>query len=101
MRSSSNSLRKGDADGNDKYFKVQNSWGVTYGDKGFIRLEIEDGGYGTCGMYTVMQFVDGVYNWSTNPSSLPKTQAPLRLIYFEKSLHTISVLHYPSKFAQL
>ena len=52
------SLGAGDDDGHDKYFKVQNSWGPNYGDKGFIRLEIVDGGLGVCGMY---QFMFEVY----------------------------------------
>ena len=48
-----------DTAGNDNYFKVQNSWGTGWGDDGFILLSIENGGNGTCGMYNVMEWVDG------------------------------------------
>ena len=48
-----------DSAGNDNYFKVQNSWGTNWGDDGFILMEIRDGGNGVCGMYNVMEWVDG------------------------------------------
>ena len=32
-----------DADGDENYWKLQNSWGWWWGDKGFIKIKIEDG----------------------------------------------------------
>merc|ERR1719361_386732 len=42
-----------DAAGNDKYWKVQNSWGTNWGDNGFIRIAIESGD-GVCGINKVV-----------------------------------------------
>ena len=41
--------RMQDASGHHNYWKLQNSWGVGWGDAGMIRLEIVDG-IGICGM---------------------------------------------------
>ena len=51
--------RMTDEYGYDKYFKIQNSWGTGWGDRGYILLEMADSGTGTCGMYSVVQYVDG------------------------------------------
>lgn len=36
-----------DAQGDKNYWKLQNSWGKSWGDNGFIKLEIQDGS-GVC-----------------------------------------------------
>jgi len=39
-----------------EYWLVQNSWGTSWGESGFIRLAIEDG-YGVSGMNKVIQYI--------------------------------------------
>ena len=48
--------RLADANGNDNYWKVQNSWGTSWGDQGFILLEITSEGSGVCGMNSYMEY---------------------------------------------
>jgi len=50
--------RLADSNGNNNYWKIQNSWGTGWGDNGFILLEIT-GGYGVCGMNSVVEYVNG------------------------------------------
>jgi len=38
-----------DAQGDKNYWKLQNSWGKSWGDNGFIKFEIQDGS-GVCGI---------------------------------------------------
>ena len=38
-----------DEDGDKNYWKLQNSWGKNWGDKGFIKIKITDG-QGVCGI---------------------------------------------------
>ncbi len=42
---------KDDSKGLKNYFKIQNSWGSWWGDKGFARFNIDTEGTGVCGMY--------------------------------------------------
>ena len=46
-----------DASGHSNYWKIENSWGVGYGDGGFLRIEIT-GGQGVCGMNEVIEWVE-------------------------------------------
>jgi len=46
-----------DANGDDRYWLVQNSWGTGFGDKGFIRIGMSEGD-GVCGINAVVEFVD-------------------------------------------
>ncbi len=58
----SSSRRLADEEGLDNYYKVQNSWGSWWGDKGFVRFNIDEDGQGVCGMYSYAESVDAVYN---------------------------------------
>lgn len=51
--------RLDDHEGLNNYWKVQNSWGSSWGDQGFIRIDIQDGD-GVCGINNVVEFVDMV-----------------------------------------
>ena len=44
------------------YWLVQNSWGPSWGDNGFVRLNIDNGGKGVCGMNQFPLYVDGEFN---------------------------------------
>lgn len=35
----------------EKYWIVRNSWGTDWGDGGYMKIEMKDGGLGTCDMY--------------------------------------------------
>lgn len=39
----------GTEDGRD-YYLVKNSWGVDWGDKGFVKIAAEAAGHGACGI---------------------------------------------------
>ena len=47
-----------DSEGLSNYWKIQNSWGMYWGDEGFIRLEITEG-EGVCGINKHIEFVNG------------------------------------------
>lgn len=47
-----------DAAGDDRYWKIQNSWGVGWGDQGFIKVAIDDAGDGVCGINSVVEYVE-------------------------------------------
>jgi len=49
--------RLADSQGLSNYWKIQNSWGSGWGDRGFIRLEITEG-TGVCSMNEVVEWVD-------------------------------------------
>lgn len=51
------SRRLQDASGHTDYWKVQNSWGVGYGDAGFVRVQITDG-EGVCGINREVYWAD-------------------------------------------
>lgn len=51
-------VQRKDSEGHSNYWKIQNSWGMYWGDEGFIRLEITDGA-GVCGINKHIEFVDG------------------------------------------
>lgn len=38
------------AEGDKKYYKVKNSWGAGWGDKGYIRMARSGDGKGKCGI---------------------------------------------------
>ena len=40
------------------YFIVRNSWNTVWGDKGFAKLAADDSGDGTCGMNSVVYYVE-------------------------------------------
>lgn len=46
-----------DTDGDEDYWKVQNSWGSWWGDEGFVKLAVT-GGRGVCGMNSYLQYID-------------------------------------------
>ena len=46
-----------DSDGDEGYFKVQNSWGIGWGDEGFVKIAIEEGS-GPCEINSYMYYVD-------------------------------------------
>ena len=46
-----------DAQGEDDYWKAQNSWGTGWGDDGFVKIAIRTG-KGVCGMNSYIQYVD-------------------------------------------
>jgi hypothetical protein len=46
-----------DASGHNNYWKLENSWGVGWGDGGFLRIEIS-GGEGACGVNSVIEWVE-------------------------------------------
>ena len=46
-----------DEDGDEDYWKLQNSWGASWGDGGFIKVAIR-AGIGVCGMNSYLQYVD-------------------------------------------
>lgn len=45
-----------DADGGQKYWKVKNSWGTTWGEGGFVRMVRGQGGKGECGLLSQPTF---------------------------------------------
>ena len=45
-------------DGTQDYFIVRNSWNTVWGDKGFAKLAADDSGDGTCGMNSVVYYVN-------------------------------------------
>jgi len=53
--------RMQDSNGNDVYWKIQNSWDTTWGDNGFGLIQIEEG-TGVCGINSVVEWVD----WQLN-----------------------------------
>ena len=52
-----NGRRLADTQGDEGYWKVQNSWGTGWGDEGFAKIAIT-GGSGVCGMNSYLQYVD-------------------------------------------
>lgn len=40
------------------YWTIQNSWGVGWGDGGFMNMAVTDGGYGVCGMNNYMDYLE-------------------------------------------
>lgn len=50
-----------DTDGNDVYWKFQNSWDSSWGDNGFGLVYISEG-LGVCGVNQVAEWVDFVQN---------------------------------------
>jgi hypothetical protein len=46
-----------DASGNNNYWLMQNQWGTSWGDNGFIRIEIS-GGKGGCGMNKELEWAE-------------------------------------------
>ena len=46
-----------DTQGEDDYWKGQNSWGTDWGDAGFVKIAIRKG-RGVCGMNSYIQYVD-------------------------------------------
>ena len=47
---------KKDSDGDGNYWKIQNSWGTSWGDDGFIKIAVEDG-KGVSGMNQEIQAI--------------------------------------------
>merc|ERR1712166_242326 len=45
------------------YYIVKNSWNTTYGDKGYVKIGIQDDGFGICGIN------ERVYTVETKPAS--------------------------------
>ena len=45
-------------DGTQDYFIVRNSWNTVWGDAGFAKLAADDSGDGTCGMNSVVYYVN-------------------------------------------
>jgi len=65
-----------DADGT-KYWKVKNSWGTTWGDSGYIKLERTDGqGPGTCGIASSAVYVTVTPSGPTPPPPAPTPPPP-------------------------
>ena len=52
-------------DSGTAYWKVKNSWGVSWGESGYIRLQRNTGGSGTCGLCMDPSYPTGA---STSPS---------------------------------
>jgi hypothetical protein len=55
--SGGNTRRLQDANGNQNYWKIQNSWGRGWGDNGFILFEITSG-QGVCGMNSYIEWAE-------------------------------------------
>ena len=62
---SSSGRRLQDSAGQDRYWKIQNSWGSWWGDEGFILFDMQDGP-GVCGMNRVVEYVDLHDSWYEN-----------------------------------
>jgi len=53
------------------YWIVKNSWGATWGEQGYIRLEKEDSGRGMCGMYESGSYPDAAAGSGPTPPPGP------------------------------